>query len=111
MLVGFSAGALSSLLAAHTLGVVGYVGLDPFDRMLPDEAEHLGLAAATHLWTAAGPSVAHHRQAWPPFALQLAPADSLMDPEELLGRRLDVVTESSLRLALRDRISSDANTL
>jgi dienelactone hydrolase len=32
VLVGFSAGGLSSLLAAATPGVVGYVGLDPFDR-------------------------------------------------------------------------------
>ena len=53
MLVGFSAGALSSLLAAHTPGVVGYVGLDPFDRTLPDEAERLGLAAARSLRTEA----------------------------------------------------------
>lgn len=34
VLVGFSAGGLSSLLAAATPGVVGYVGLDPFDRAL-----------------------------------------------------------------------------
>lgn len=53
MLVGFSAGGLSSLLAAHTPGVVGYVGLDPFDRTLPDEAERLGLTAATRLRTEA----------------------------------------------------------
>jgi dienelactone hydrolase len=53
MLVGFSAGGLSSLLAAHTPGVVGYVGLDPFDRTLPDEAERLGLAAARSLRTEA----------------------------------------------------------
>ena len=53
MLVGFSAGGLSSLLAADTPGVVGYVGLDPFDRALPDEAEHLGLAAAGRLRTEA----------------------------------------------------------
>jgi dienelactone hydrolase len=33
VLVGFSAGALSSLLAAGTPGVVGYVGLDAFDRV------------------------------------------------------------------------------
>ena len=32
VLVGFSAGGLSALLAADTPGVVGYVGLDPFDR-------------------------------------------------------------------------------
>jgi hypothetical protein len=33
VLVGFSAGGLSSLLAAGTPGVVGYVGLDPFDKV------------------------------------------------------------------------------
>jgi pimeloyl-ACP methyl ester carboxylesterase len=49
VLVGFSAGGLSSLLAADTPGVVGYVGLDPFDRAMPGEAEHLGLAAAGRL--------------------------------------------------------------
>lgn len=53
MLVGFSAGGLSSLLAADTLGVVGVVGLDPFDRTMPDEAERLGLAAAGRLRTEA----------------------------------------------------------
>jgi len=36
VLVGFSAGGLSSLLAAATPGVAGYVGLDPFDRELRD---------------------------------------------------------------------------
>ena len=51
MLVGFSAGGLSSLLAADTPGVVGYVGLDPFDRTMPGEAERLGLAAARQLRT------------------------------------------------------------
>jgi dienelactone hydrolase len=53
MLVGFSAGGLSSLLAADTPGVVGYVGLDPFDRVMPGEAERLGLAAAGRLRTEA----------------------------------------------------------
>jgi len=53
MLVGFSAGGLSSLLAADTPGVVGYVGLDPFDRALTGEAEMLGLAAARRLPTEA----------------------------------------------------------
>jgi pimeloyl-ACP methyl ester carboxylesterase len=53
MLVGFSAGGLSSLLAADTPGVVGFVGLDPFDRTMPDEAERLGLAAAAGLRTEA----------------------------------------------------------
>jgi dienelactone hydrolase len=51
MLVGFSAGGLSSLLAAETPGVVGYVGLDPFDRALSGEPERLGLAAAGRLRT------------------------------------------------------------
>ena len=32
VLVGFSAGGLAALLAADTPGVVGYLGLDPFDR-------------------------------------------------------------------------------
>jgi dienelactone hydrolase len=53
MLVGFSAGGLSSLLAADAPGVVGVVGLDPFDRAMPGEAEHLGLAAARRLRTEA----------------------------------------------------------
>ena len=53
MLVGFSAGGLSSLLAADTPGVVGYVGLDPFDRAMSGETEHLGLAAARRLRTEA----------------------------------------------------------
>jgi acetyl esterase/lipase len=32
VLVGFSAGALAAILAADAPGVVGYIGLDPFDR-------------------------------------------------------------------------------
>lgn len=32
VLVGFSAGGLAALLASGSEGVVGYVGLDPFDR-------------------------------------------------------------------------------
>lgn len=51
MLVGFSAGGLSSLLAADTPGVVGFVGLDPFDRTMSGEAERLGLTAAGRLRT------------------------------------------------------------
>lgn len=51
MLVGFSAGGLSSLLAADTPGVVGYVGLDPFDRTMPGDTERLGVAAASRLPT------------------------------------------------------------
>ncbi len=53
MLVGFSAGGLSSLLAADTPGVVGYVGLDPFDRTMHGETERLGLTAASRLRTEA----------------------------------------------------------
>lgn len=53
MLVGFSAGGLSSLLAADTPGVVGFVGLDPFDRAMSGETERLGLAAAGRLQTEA----------------------------------------------------------
>ena len=53
MLVGFSAGGLSSLLAADTAGVVGFVGLDPFDRTLSGEDAPLGLAAAGRLRTEA----------------------------------------------------------
>jgi len=53
MLVGFSAGGLSSLLTADVPGVVGYVGLDPFDRVMPGEVERLGLAAAGRLRTEA----------------------------------------------------------
>lgn len=44
VLVGFSAGGLSALLAADEPGVVGYVGLDPFDR-----PGGVGLAAARTL--------------------------------------------------------------
>lgn len=50
---GFSAGGLSSLLAADTPGVIGFVGLDPFDRTMTGEAERLGLAAAGRLQTEA----------------------------------------------------------
>ncbi len=53
VLVGFSAGGLSSLLAADTPGVVGFVGLDPFDRTLSGETERLGLTAAGRLGTEA----------------------------------------------------------
>jgi dienelactone hydrolase len=53
VLVGFSAGALSSLLAASAPGVVGYIGLDPFDRTLPDGAGALGRGFAPGLATPA----------------------------------------------------------
>jgi dienelactone hydrolase len=49
MLVGFSAGGLSSLLAADTPGVVGFVGLDAYDQLLPNPSESLGMAAARRL--------------------------------------------------------------
>jgi dienelactone hydrolase len=49
MLVGFSAGALSSLLAADTPGVVGFVGLDAYDHLLPNHPERLGVVAARRL--------------------------------------------------------------
>ena len=48
VLVGFSAGGLSTLLAAASPGVVGYVGLDAFDR-----PGGVGLAAAKVLRTPA----------------------------------------------------------
>ncbi len=53
MLVGFSAGGLSSLLAADTPGVAGFIGLDAFDRTMPGETERLGLEAAGRLRTEA----------------------------------------------------------
>jgi dienelactone hydrolase len=53
VLVGFSAGGLSSLLAAATPGVVGYVGLDPFDKLDSDEGGGLGRAFARGLQTEA----------------------------------------------------------
>jgi len=46
VLVGYSAGGLSTLLAANAPGVIGYVGLDPFDR-----PGHVGLDAARVLAT------------------------------------------------------------
>jgi pimeloyl-ACP methyl ester carboxylesterase len=48
VLVGFSAGGLAALLAADTPGVVGYVGLDSFDR-----PGGVGLEAARKLATPA----------------------------------------------------------
>lgn len=76
MLIGFSAGALSSLLAAATPGVVGYVGLDPFDRVLDGESEALGLAFARTLKTEAillraPPSRCNARSVAAPWAKQL----------------------------------------
>jgi len=53
MLVGFSAGGLSSLLAADTPGVVGFIGLDPFDRVLPNESQRAGITASRKLTTEA----------------------------------------------------------
>jgi pimeloyl-ACP methyl ester carboxylesterase len=55
VLVGFSAGGLAAILAANSPGVVGYVGLDPFDR-----PGGVGREAARHLqnpvWLLRGPS-------------------------------------------------------
>ncbi|MBL8330413.1 MAG: alpha/beta fold hydrolase [Rubrivivax sp.] len=53
VLIGFSAGGLSTLLAADAPGVVGYVGLDPFDRTRPDGEMALGLQQAAGLKTEA----------------------------------------------------------
>jgi pimeloyl-ACP methyl ester carboxylesterase len=57
VLVGFSAGGLAALLAADAPGVVGYIGLNPFDR-----PGRVGLAAARKLQIPAfllrGPSAA-----------------------------------------------------
>jgi pimeloyl-ACP methyl ester carboxylesterase len=57
VLVGFSAGGLAAILAADSPGVVGYVGLDPFDR-----PGGVGLEAARRLQIPAyllrGPSAA-----------------------------------------------------
>ncbi len=53
VLVGFSAGGLSSLLAAGTPGVVGYVGLDPFDRETRENGGALGRDFAPRLRTEA----------------------------------------------------------
>jgi dienelactone hydrolase len=53
VLVGFSAGALSSLLAAASPGVVGYIGLDPFDKVLADRQGALGLDFAPLMRTPA----------------------------------------------------------
>lgn len=41
----------------------------------------------------------------------LALGGLLLDAEELLGRRVDIVTEASLHPALRDRVLADAITL
>ncbi len=76
VLVGFSAGGLSSLLAADTPGVVGFVGLDPFDRTVSGETERLGLAAAGRLRTEtlllrAPPSRCNGSAAAAPWAAEL----------------------------------------
>jgi dienelactone hydrolase len=51
ILVGFSAGGLSSLLAADTPGVVGFVALDPYDHLPSGASERLGIVAARRLDT------------------------------------------------------------
>ena len=46
-----------------------------------------------------------------PGTSALALGGLLMDAQELLGRRVDVVTEASLNPALRDRVLADAVAL
>jgi predicted nucleotidyltransferase len=46
-----------------------------------------------------------------PGVSALALGGLLVDAEELLGRRVDVVTEASLHPALRDRVMADAVSL
>ena len=46
-----------------------------------------------------------------PGTSALALGGLLLDVQELLGRRVDVVTEASLHPALRDRVLADAVTL
>ena len=41
----------------------------------------------------------------------LALGGLLLDPQELLGRHVDVVTEASLHPALRDRVLADSVAL
>lgn len=47
----------------------------------------------------------------PPGASGLALGGLLMDAQDLLGRRVDVVTEASLHPALRERVLADAVAL
>ncbi len=49
--------------------------------------------------------------ALPPGASGLALGGLLMDAQDLLGRRVDVVTEATLHPALRDRVLADAVAL
>jgi predicted nucleotidyltransferase len=44
----------------------------------------------------------------PPGTSALALGGLLLDAQELLGRRVDVVTEASLHPALRERVLADA---
>lgn len=53
VLVGFSAGALATLLAADAPGVVGWIGLDPVDRADGGELGGPGRRAAARLSTEA----------------------------------------------------------
>ena len=45
------------------------------------------------------------------FAAALALGGLLVDAQDLLGRRVDVVTEASLHPALRERVLADAVAL
>jgi hypothetical protein len=76
MLVGFSAGGLSSLLAADTPGVVGFVGLDAYDQGPANASEPLGMLAARELATEAlllraPPSRCNAQSAAAPWRLEL----------------------------------------
>jgi len=55
VLVGFSAGGLAAILAADSPGVVGYVGLDPFDRPGGVGREAAGRLQSP-VWLLRGPS-------------------------------------------------------
>ncbi len=81
ILIGFSAGGLSSLLAARTDGVAGYVGLDPFDRLHRDRAGALGRDAAPQvrvpvLLLRAPPSSCNAQSVAAPWATALPEIDS-----------------------------------
>lgn len=44
----------------------------------------------------------------PPGTRALAPGGLLLDLQDLLGRRVDIITEARLHPALRDRVLADA---
>lgn len=85
VLLGFSAGGLSSLLAADAPGVAGYVGLDPFDRVPPGEPGLGARAAAARgvpaVLLRAGPSRCNAQSAALPWVALLPrlQADTVID--------------------------------